>query len=65
MDKTSQRGRERNFPRRSLKYPLFFLGLLVIIAGELGAQQLKLSFNVEVVIALAGFAIFLAGILLE
>jgi hypothetical protein len=41
------------------------LGLLVIIAGELGAQQLKLSFNVEVVIALAGFAIFLAGIVLE
>jgi hypothetical protein len=61
----SQRHRERNIIHRSLKYSLFFLGLLVIIGGELGAQQLKLPLNAEIAIAVAGFVVFLLGIVLE
>lgn len=61
----SQRGRERNVIKRSLKYPLFFLGLLIIIAGEITAVQLKLQPAVEIIIAVAGFIVFLLGIILE
>jgi hypothetical protein len=61
----SQRGEQRNFVRRSLKYPLFFLGLLIIVVGEIGAVRLGLSTNIEIVIAVAGFVIFLLGIVLE
>ena len=63
--KTSQRGQERNVIKRSLKYPLFFLGLLIIIGGEIGAVQLGLHLNAEIIIAVAGFIVFLLGIVLE
>jgi len=61
----SQRGAQRNIVRRSVKYPLFFLGLLIIIVGEISAVKLGLSTSFETVIAVAGFVVFLLGIVLE
>ena len=61
----SQRGEQRNIVKRSLKYPLFFFGLMIILAGEIGAVQLALSTNVEIAIAIAGLVVFLVGIVLE
>jgi hypothetical protein len=38
---------------------------MIIIAGEIGAVQLNLQTNVEIVIAIAGLIVFLLGIVLE
>jgi len=61
----SQHSHEKNIIPRSLKYPLFFLGLLVIIGGVLGAQQLKLPLDAEIAAAVAGSVILVLGIVLE
>jgi len=49
----------------SLKYPLFFLGLLIIIVGGLGVQKIGAPLNVQVATAAAGFIIMILGIVLE
>lgn len=48
-----------------LKYPMFFLGLLVIIGGGLGGIKMGLGTFQDVGIAVVGFLIMLLGIVLE
>jgi hypothetical protein len=47
------------------KYPLFFLGFLIIIAGGLGGIRLGLGIYEDVAIATVGFVILFLGIILE
>ncbi len=47
---------------KALKYPLFFLGLLVIIAGGLGAQNLGLPADASVAAAVVGFVLLIISI---
>jgi hypothetical protein len=61
----SQHQPTKNVIPRDFKYPLFFLGLFVLVVGELGAQQLNLSLEIRVVIAVVGFLLLMLGIVLE
>jgi hypothetical protein len=47
------------------KYPLFLLGLLVIIGSGIGAIKIGLGVYQEVAISAIGFLIMLLGIVLE
>jgi hypothetical protein len=47
------------------KYPLFLLGLFIIVAGGLGGIKLGLGTNQDVAIAVVGFVIMALGIILE
>jgi len=47
------------------KYPLFLLGLVVIIGGDLGATKIGLGLYQEVAISAIGFLIMVLGIVLE
>jgi hypothetical protein len=49
----------------TLKYPLFFLGLLLLIGGEVGIQIIAPSLLAEGIIAIAGFVVLFLGIVLE
>jgi hypothetical protein len=48
-----------------LKYPLFLIGLLIIVAGGVGGIQMGLSIDEDASIALAGFVVMFLGIILE
>jgi hypothetical protein len=50
---------------REVKYPLFLLGLFVIIVGGLGAQHFGLPLSVDVAIVVVGFVLLFLGIVLE
>ncbi|MHB8567709.1 MAG: hypothetical protein ACYC7D_14750 [Nitrososphaerales archaeon] len=52
----------KHYIPKSLKYPIFFLGLLVIIVGGLGAQQLKLPLEASIATASVGFILLLISI---
>ena len=56
---------EKEIVPRSFKYPMFFLGLLIMIVGGLGAVKLDLSIQLEALIVAVGFLVLLLGIVLE
>jgi hypothetical protein len=58
------KGTFRILPHR-FKYPLFLLGLFVIIAGGVGGIKLGLGADEEVGLAAVGFLIMMLGIVLE
>jgi len=47
------------------KYPLFLLGLLVIIGGGVGSVKLGLGVYQDVAIVAVGFFVMFLGIILE
>ncbi|MDG7000046.1 MAG: hypothetical protein JRN15_13135 [Nitrososphaerota archaeon] len=51
--------------RRAMKYPLFILGLVVMIAGGLVVTRYAYSLDAEVITIAVGFVLMVAGILLE
>ncbi len=48
-----------------MKYPLFILGLVVMIAGGLVVTRYAYSLDAEVITIAVGFVLMVAGILLE
>lgn len=51
--------------RREMKYPLFLLGLLVMIAGGLVVSRYAYSLDAEVATMAVGFALMFIGIVLD
>jgi hypothetical protein len=47
------------------KYPLFLIGLLLIVGGGLGGIKMGLGVYQDVAIAASGFVVMLLGIILE
>jgi len=47
------------------KYPLFLVGLLIIVGGGLGGIKLGLGVYRDAAIAAVGFVVMLLGIILE
>jgi hypothetical protein len=50
---------------RDLKYPIFILGLFLMIGGGLAVQRLGLPLDVEVATVAVGFILFFIGIVIE
>ena len=50
--------------RKAWKYPLFLLGLGILIFGELGAHSLGAASNVEAAIASVGLAVVVLSVAL-
>jgi uncharacterized membrane protein YGL010W len=48
-----------------MKYPIFILGLFVMIAGGLAVERLGLPLNAEVATMVVGFILFFLGIVIE
>jgi len=48
-----------------LKYPLFLVGLAIIIFGGIGGVKVGLRTYEDVAIAVVGFVVMLLGIILE
>jgi len=48
-----------------LKYPLFLIGLIIMIGGGLGGIKLGLGLYQDVAIAAVGFIVLFLGIILE
>jgi hypothetical protein len=48
-----------------LKYPLFLIGLLIIVGGGLGGIKLGLATDQDLAIAAVGFVVMFLGIILE
>ncbi|MGI0092291.1 MAG: hypothetical protein ACREBS_11340 [Nitrososphaerales archaeon] len=61
----SQHQHGKHIIPRSAKYPMFFFGLLIIIAGGLAVPHLGMSETVEVATVVAGFILMFLGIVLE
>jgi hypothetical protein len=55
----------KNLIPRDFKYPLFFLGLFILVIGELSAYKLAMSLDTEVAVAVVGFLLLFLGIVLE
>lgn len=62
MTTKSQKNR---FALRELKYPLFLLGLVIMIVGGLTVQHLALPLAAEVATEVVGFVLLFLGIILE
>lgn len=56
---------ERHDAKRELKYPLFILGLIVMIAGGLVVARMAYSLEAEAVTIAVGFVLMLIGIVLD
>ena len=61
----SHQNHGKRFLPHDFKYPLFLLGLVVIILGDLGATQIGLGIYDEVAISAVGFFVMFLGIILE
>lgn len=59
-----QRHGRRILPH-DLKYPLFLVGLVIVIAGGVGGIKMGLSTNTDAAIAVVGFVVMFLGIILE
>jgi hypothetical protein len=55
----------RHYITHTVKYPLFFLGLLLLIVGEVAIQATSPSLFAEGITAVIGFALLFLGIVLE
>jgi hypothetical protein len=55
----------KHYVSHTIKYPLFFLGLLLLIVGEVAIQLTRPSLVAEAVMAVAGFALLFLGIVVE
>lgn len=51
--------------RRAMKYPLFLLGLIVMIAGGLVITRYAYNLDFEVAVMAVGFILMVIGIVLE
>lgn len=51
--------------RREMKYPLFLLGLVVMIAGGLAVARYAYTLDAEVITIAVGFVLMFIGIVLE
>jgi hypothetical protein len=47
---------------KGARYPLFLLGLLIIIIGELGAQIINAPASVDIAIGVIGFTFLILSI---
>ncbi|MDG6997135.1 MAG: hypothetical protein JRN52_14535 [Nitrososphaerota archaeon] len=56
---------KKHYLPHAIKYPLFFLGLLVLIGGGVGVQMAGLPLMAEVSTAVVGFVLLFLGIVLE
>ena len=50
---------------RNMKYPIFILGLFIMIGGGLVVQRLGLPLDAEVATVGLGFILFFLGIVIE
>ena len=50
---------------REIKYPLFLIGLVIIIVGGLTVQHLALPLVADVATVVVGFVLLFLGIVLE
>jgi hypothetical protein len=48
-----------------LRYPLFLLGLIVLAVGGLIGEMLKLTTNSFLIIAVVGFVLLMASVLIR
>lgn len=48
-----------------LKYPLFFIGMLIIIGGGLGSQMLGLPLTATEIAAVVGFILLIISIVIN
>ncbi len=49
---------------REMKYPIFILGLFIMIGGGLAVERLGLPLNAEVATVVIGFILFFLGIVI-
>ena len=56
---------KKHYLPHSIKYGLFFLGLLILIGGGVGVQMVNLPLSAEIGTAVVGFVLLLLGIVLE
>ena len=56
---------ERHLIPKGLKYPLFFLGLIIMIGGGLAVQVLTLPFEVAEIAGAVGFIVLILSIVLN
>lgn len=59
------RSQKNRFVLREIKYPLFLLGLVIMIIGGLTVQHLALPLAAEVATEVVGFVLLFLGIILE
>jgi hypothetical protein len=50
--------------RKAWKYPLFLLGLVILILGELGANSMGAPSNIEAAIGAVGLAVIVLSVAL-
>lgn len=55
----------KHYLPHSMKYPLFFLGLLVLIVVGVGVQMAGLPLAAQAATAVVGFVLLFLGIVLE
>lgn len=60
-----QETRGRRFVPHVIKYPLFLLGLVIIIVGGVTGIKLGLGTTDEATIAVVGFVMMILGIIAE
>jgi len=48
-----------------MKYPIFLLGMFIIIVGGIGVQHLGLPVSTEVATVALGFVLVVLGLLIE
>jgi len=54
----------KHFMPKDLKYPLFFLGLLIIIGGGLATIKLNMGLTASEAVAAIGFIVLMISIIL-
>ena len=55
----------KHLVRREMKYPIFLLGMFIIIVGGIGVQHLGLPVSTEVATVALGFVLVVLGLLIE
>jgi small basic protein len=56
-----ERERKFHFPQ-ALRYPFFLIGLVIMIAGGVGAIRASLPVSVDVTVAVVGFVFLIIAI---
>jgi len=55
----------RHLVRREMKYPIFLLGMFIIIAGGIGVQHLGVPVSTEAATVALGFVLVVLGLVIE